>query len=297
MKRILAIHDLSCFGRCALTVVMPIISSMGHQVVPLPTALLSTHTGGFDDLHFRDLTDDMEATVRHFERLGLTFDAIYSGFLGSARQIDIVSDIIRRFGQRPSRLGGRSERVPVIVDPVMGDDGSLYSTYTDELVAGVGRLCARAGGTSACVITPNLTEACFLVGRPHPGELADEEAVCTVAGELCRELFRLYGTRRIVITGICTGTTVTNACFEDGRLDFVSARRLGRSFPGTGEVFASVLAGMLTHGAPLCTAVRAAEDFTFRVIEASQASPEPSRDGVLLEGQLGLLTKYAAGRV
>ena len=137
MKRILAIHDLSCFGRCALTVVMPIISSMGHQVVPLPTALLSTHTGGFDDLHFRDLTDDMEATVRHFERLGLTFDAIYSGFLGSARQIDIVSDIIRRFGQRPSRSGGYAERVPVRVDPVMGDDGSLYSTYTDELVAGV----------------------------------------------------------------------------------------------------------------------------------------------------------------
>ena len=103
--------------------------------------------------------------------------------------------------------------------------------------------------------------------------------------------------RRIVITGICTGTTVTNACFEDGRLNFVSARRLERSFPGTGEVFASVLTGMLTHGAPLYTAVRAAEDFTFRVIEASQASPEPSRNGVLLEGQLGLLTKYAAGRV
>ena len=115
MKKILAIHDLSCFGRCALTVVMPILSSMGHQVVPLPTALLSTHTGGFTDLHFRDLSDDMEAIIRHFERLDLHFDAIYSGFLGSARQIGIVSDIINLFG----------DGVPVVVDPVMGDDGSL----------------------------------------------------------------------------------------------------------------------------------------------------------------------------
>lgn len=294
MKRILAIHDLSCFGRCALTVVIPTISSMGHQVVPLPTALLSTHTGGFDDLHFRDLTDDMEATFRHFDRLGLTYDAIYSGFLGSVRQIDIVIDIIERFARHRAPHGGSTS---IIVDPVMGDDGSLYSTYTDELVAGVGRLCASAGETNACVITPNLTEACFLTDRPHPGELADEEDVCTIAGELCRELFGRYGTRRIVITGMCTGATVTNACFEDGRMNFVSARRLERSFPGTGEVFASVLTGMLAHGAPLYTAVRAAEDFTFRVIEASQASPEPSRNGVMLEGQLGLLTKYAAGRV
>lgn len=303
MKKILAIHDLSCFGRCALTVVMPIISAMGLQTVPLPTALLSTHTGGFDNLHFRDLTDDMEATFRHFERLGLAFDAIYSGFLGSARQIGIVSEII----DYNRRAAGRD--IPVVVDPVMGDDGRLYSTYTDELVAGMGRLCERAN-----VITPNLTEACFLTGRPQLGELENEDEVREVAGSLCRELYRLFGTPRIVITGIFTPDRVTNACFEPdgaggcaantrfkpdgaGEVGLVSAKRLSRSFPGTGEVFASVLCGMLTHGAPLIDALRVAEEFTFRVIEVSQSSPEPSRNGVLLEGELSTLTKYAQNNI
>lgn len=289
MKKILAIHDLSCFGRCALTVVMPIISAMGLQTVPLPTALLSTHTGGFDNLHFRDLTDDMEATLRHFERLGLAFDAIYSGFLGSARQIGIVSEII----DYNRRAAGRD--IPVVVDPVMGDDGRLYSTYTDELVAGMGRLCERAN-----VITPNLTEACFLTGRPQLGELENEDEVREVAGSLCRELYRLFGTPRIVITGIFTPDRVTNACFEPdgvGEVGLVSAKRLSRSFPGTGEVFASVLCGMLTHGTPLIDALRVAEEFTFRVIEVSQSSPEPSRNGVLLESELSALTKYAQNNI
>lgn len=278
MKKILAIHDLSCFGRCALTVVMPILSSMGHQVVPLPTALLSTHTGSFTDLHFRDLSDDMEAIIRHFERLDLHFDAIYSGFLGSARQIGIVSDIINRFG----------DGVPVVVDPVMGDDGSLYSTYNDELVAGMGRLCRMAD-----IITPNVTEACFLIGKPQIGALENEQQVYEAADSLCRELEKRFGTRRIVVTGLCAGDAISNACLDSGSLRLISAPRLPRSFPGTGEVFTSVLTGMLVHGASLSTAAQAAEDFTFKVINRSQASPEPSRNGVMLEDQLGLLSKYA----
>ena len=278
MKKILAIHDLSCFGRCALTVVMTILSSMGHQVVPLPTALLSTHTGGFTDLHFRDLSDDMEAIIRHFERLDLHFDAIYSGFLGSARQIGIVSDIINRFG----------DGVPVVVDPVMGDDGSLYSTYNDELVAGMGRLCRMAD-----IITPNVTEACFLTGKPQIGALENEQQVYEAADSLCRELEKRFGTRRIVVTGLCAGDAISNACLGGGSLRLISAPRLPRSFPGTGEVFTSVLTGMLVHGASLSTAAQAAEDFTFKVINRSQASPEPSRNGVMLEDQLGLLSKYA----
>lgn len=281
MKKLLAIHDLSCFGRCALTVVMPILSAMGHQVVPLPTALLSTHTGGFDDLHFRDLSDDMQSIIGHFERLELEFDAVYSGFLGSARQIETVEHIIRRFGQSP--------QVPVVVDPVMGDDGSLYSTYNDELVAGMGRLCRLAD-----VITPNLTEACFLTDRPQPGTLRDEAEVRTLAEQLCREISERYGVRRIVITGLCTESTVTNACLDGDKISFVTARRLPRSFPGTGEVFTSVLVGRLAHGAALEEAVRVAEGFTYETILASQSSPEPTRNGVLLESRLGSLTRFAS---
>ncbi len=272
MKKVLAIHDLSCFGRCALTVVMPILSAMGHQVVPLPTALLSTHTGGFDDLHFHDLSDDMEAIVRHFERLELRPDAIYSGFLGSARQIETVEYVIKHFS---------GDDVPVVVDPVMGDDGSLYSTYNDELVAGMARLCSLAD-----VITPNLTEACFLTGHPQCGTFEDMSQLRGVAETLCNELQRMYGVKNIVITGMCTGSTITNAYHTNGRLSCISADRLPRNFPGTGEVFTSVLVGCLTHGSTLEGAVRIAENFTLSTIIASQDSPEPTRNGVLLEGEL-----------
>ena len=124
-RRVAALHDLSCFGRCALTVILPTLSVMGYQVVPIPTALLSTHTGGFTDLHFRDLTADMERIASHFDTLGVTFDAIYPGFLGSAEQIETVCQFIDRFGRERN-----GESPLVLVDPVMGDDGALYSTYT-----------------------------------------------------------------------------------------------------------------------------------------------------------------------
>ena len=151
--RIAAIHDLSCLGRCALTVIMPTLSVMGYQVVPIPTALLSTHTGGFTDLHFRDLTQDMEAIGNHFAALGTAFRAIYSGFLGSEEQIDSVSHFIERFGTTPDESG---QPPLILIDPVMGDDGELYSTYTHELMLGMRRLSQHAH-----LLTPNLTEACF----------------------------------------------------------------------------------------------------------------------------------------
>ena len=135
LKRICAIHDLSCFGRCALTVISPVLSAMGYQAVPVPTALLSTHTGGFSDMHFLDLTDSMEKIAEHFSSLGLSFDAIYSGFLGNVAQIDSVEHYIDRFSE---------DGTLVLVDPVMGDDGELYSTYTEELMRGMTRLCRKA---------------------------------------------------------------------------------------------------------------------------------------------------------
>jgi len=277
LPRVAAIHDLSCFGRCALTVIEPTLSAMGQQVIPIPTALLSSHTGGFDGLYFRDLTEDMRKIIDHFDKLGLTFDAIYSGFLGSAEQIGIVEDFIRRFGRDAL----------VAVDPVMGDDGVLYKTYTAELVEGMRHLCSLAD-----LITPNLTEACFLTRREMPAlPLADRSSAEALAEELCRALYESFGTKKIVVTGLHYGETVANACFEDGKVSLIETPCFPRSFPGTGDLFASVLVGSLTNGKSLSDAVRVAADFTCRTIALSQDSPEPSRNGVAFEKCLGDLTR------
>lgn len=274
MKKIAAIHDISCFGRCALTVIIPLLSAMGEQVIPIPTALLSTHTGGFEQPYFRDLSDDMESIVAHFDELGVKFDAIYSGFLGSARQIAIVEDIIDRFGGD----------CPVLVDPVMGDDGKLYSTYNDELVRGMARLCRRAD-----VITPNVTEAHFLTGVDIPEIIPDARAATELALELCARMRRELGVEKIVITGIHFGDRVGNAVMVDGEVRLTSMPRLERSFPGTGEVFTSTLLGEIVRGKSLYDAAEAAQAFTYKVIEHSQSSPEPTRNGVLLEDCLSHL--------
>ena len=146
--KVAAIHDLSCFGRCALTVIIPTLSALGSQTVPIPTALLSTHTGGFENMFFADLSREMDEISNHFSSLGMEFDAVYSGFLGSEAQIGRVSSFIDKFAKKGA---------PILVDPVMGDDGVLYSTYTKELGMGMRQLVQKAD-----IITPNYTEACFL---------------------------------------------------------------------------------------------------------------------------------------
>ena len=152
-KRILAINDISCVGRCSLTVALPVISAAGVECSVLPTAVLSTHTGGFDGFTFRDLTDDIAPVTEHWARLGLTFDAVYTGYLGSIRQIGLILDASEHF-VRPG--------VPLIVDPVMGDAGRLYANFDSDFVAAMRTLCARAD-----IITPNLTEASFLLGEEY----------------------------------------------------------------------------------------------------------------------------------
>ena len=276
MKKIAAIHDMSCFGRCALTVIIPLLSAMGHQVVPIPTALLSTHTGGFEKPYFHDLSDDMVSIMDHLEQVGVRFDAIYSGFLGSERQIDIVSDLISRFGGNG----------PVLVDPVMGDDGKLYSTYTDELVRGMARLCRRAD-----IITPNLTEAHFLTGVDIPATIPDVKTATELALVLCGRMRHLLGVNKIVITGIHFGDRVGNAVMDGNEVRLISKPRLSRSFPGTGEVFTSTLLGEIVRGKSLFDAAEIAQEFTYQVILHSQSSPDATRDGVLLEQCLGLLTR------
>jgi len=284
VPRVAAIHDLSCFGRCALTVIMPTLSVMGLQCVPVPTALFSTHTGGFQNMHFIDLSDSMEGIADHFESLPLTFDALYSGFLGSARQIGIVSDFIDRF------RGEGNVRARVLVDPVMGDDGKLYSTYTEELQAGMRHLCEKAD-----IITPNLTEACFLTGTPWQDTTAMTAAEAEAfAAELARKM-TAFGASQIVITGVPCGDSIgtygLDVAGDAERAFFYRVTRQPKSFPGTGDIFASVLLGALMRGDDLFAATRAAADFVGDVIAYSQQCGEPTRDGVLLEPMLWKLAK------
>ena len=281
--RIAAIHDLSCFGRCALTVVIPTLSVMGYQVVPIPTALLSTHTGGFEDMHFRDLTADMDAIATHLNGLGVSFRAIYTGFLGSAEQIETVSRFLDLFQARPDE----SRAAPlVLIDPVMGDDGVLYSTYTPELMRGMKRLAARAR-----LLTPNLTEACFLTDTPWRDTAACSAAEALAFAEAL--LMRLEGicNGRIVITGIALadGTLANLGRDLDGSRFCVRLAHEGRSYPGTGDLFASVLLGALLDGKAFPAACEHAARFTAEVIRETAAIDSPARNGVALEFHLGKL--------
>ena len=282
-RRIAAIHDFSCVGRCALAVVIPTLSVMGYQTVPLPTALLSSHTGGFEDLYFRDLTNDMQHIAAHFDRLSMTFGSIYTGFLGSEEQISVVREFIERFGKTPDETG----KAPIIlVDPVMGDDGVLYSTYTKELADGIKEL-----STHAQVITPNLTEACFLTDTPYIDtvKLTEKEAEAFVLTLLQKLSGVCHG--QIVITGIgFAGGIVANAGRDaDGRIFWVKRMCQDISYPGTGDIFASVLLGALLQGDSFEVACTRAADFIVLLIGESSKIDTPVRMGVALEAHLGAL--------
>lgn len=273
--RVAAIHDMSGFGRCSLTVAIPILSAMGIQCCPLPTAFLSTHTGGFEGFTFLDMTDELPKVAAHWKSLGLEFQAVYSGFLGSERQIAIVEDFLREF---------RGADTAAVIDPVMGDHGEVYQTYTPAMCAGMARLAELAD-----VITPNLTEAALLLGVPYDALPAGE------AG--CREVVErlsLDGRRSVVLTGASTAPELTGAmCFDakTGRTEAVQTRRVPQEFHGTGDVFASVLTGALVQGASLPDAVRQAVDFVRACAERTAKAGIPLREGVEFEPLLGLLTQ------
>ena len=272
--RVAAIHDMSGFGRCSLTVAIPILSTMGLQCCPLPTAFLSTHTGGFEGFTFLDMTDEMPKVARHWKSLDLGFQAIYSGFLGSERQIGMVADFIRDF---------RSPETIVVIDPVMGDHGKVYQTYTPAMCAGTARLARQAD-----VITPNLTEAALLLDMPYEA-LPSGEAGCR---EIVERL-SLEGQRSVVLTGASCEPDLTGAmCFDakTGRTEAVQTRRVPQEFHGTGDVFTSVLTGALVRGASLPEAARQAVDFVRACAERTALEALPMREGVDFEPLLGLLT-------
>ena len=269
--RIAAIHDLSCFGRCSLTIALPVLSAMGCQCCPLPTALLSAHTG-FPGNTFLDLTTEMGRIADHWTAMDLQFGAIYSGFLGSADQVDTVARFFNTF---------KKSDTAVIVDPVMGDHGTAYRTCTPELCRGM-----RVLAENADVITPNLTEAALLLDRPY------EEIQRTDAYEVVRRL-SVGGRRSVVLTGYSSESGQTGAlCFDrdSGESKAVQTPREPQDFSGTGDLFASVLAGGVARGVPLFQAAQAAADFVRDCIAHTLAEGLTEQDGVDFEPLLGQLT-------
>lgn len=268
--RVAAIHDLSCFGRCSLTIALPVLSAMGCQCCPLPTALLSAHTG-FTGSSFLDLTEEMQRIADHWARIGVRFDGIYSGFLGSAAQIGTVQQFITRF--RGTGL--------VVIDPVLGDHGQAYRTCTPELCNGMRRLAE-----SADIITPNLTEASLLLEQSYETIQAIDPA------ETVRRL-SLEGRRSVVLTGYSTGDGQTGAlCFDraDGSIQAVQVQRVPRDFSGTGDLFTSVLTGAMVKGVPLIQAARTAADFVQSCAARTLAAGNTDGEGVDFEPLLGTLT-------
>ena len=273
IKKVIAAHDLSGLGRCSLSVVMPILSTMGIQACPLPTAVLSSQTDGFKDFTFRDLTDDI---IPYFEHLTSVsdFDAFYSGFLGSPSQIEKILYIT-------SRLQGS---IPVFIDPVMGDNGALYSTFDDEMCREMRRLAK-----SATLLMPNVTEAAFLLEKEIKESYTKEDI-----NELLVGVSRLSG-GHAVITGVedneCIGCVFT----VDGGITSGEVKNpaLDRHYPGTGDIFASVLVGSLMQDKSLSKAVLDASSFVYEVMKYSMEFDYPAREGVLLEKKLHLLTNFS----
>ncbi len=258
-----AIHDMSGFGRCSLAVIIPVISAMGIQCVPVPTAVLSTHTGGFTDFVFRDMTDFINPCREHYKKLGIKFDAIYSGFLASEVQVDSCLKFFEAFPDAKR-----------IVDPVMGEDGVKYQTYTPELVARMKELVRKAD-----VITPNLTEASMLLDEKYPEKLSEKETRGWLE-RLCR----------MAVSAVITGIPLdngehANVCLDGktGEYTFISWEPLPASFPGTGDIFASVLTGKLIAGESLSDAAEAATDFAHHAVEVTMDNGQPTRNGVEFE--------------
>lgn len=271
-KKIAAVNDFTGFGRCALAVALPVISCLGVQCCAAPTALLSNHTA-FSSCFIDDLTPHFQAYTAEWKKLGLQFDGILTGYLGSLEQISMIERFIVDFADADTL---------VIVDPVMGDDGRRYRNFTDEICQALRRLVSHAN-----MITPNLTEACLLTGTAyHDGAWKKQE--------LDRLLDRLHdlGPAQVVITGIPQGTFVANMVrTKDGRHILLRQQRVGHSYSGTGDIFVSILAADAVNGVDLPRSVRRASSFIKKCISRSAELGIPGTDGVCFEEVLGTLQK------
>ena len=267
VKRIAAVHDLSGFGRVSLTVVIPVLSSMGFQVCPLPTAVLSSHTQ-YPQFSILDLTDEMPRIIAEWKKLDIQFDAFYTGYLGSPRQVQIVSDFIDDFRQ-PDDL--------VVVDPVLGDNGRLYTNFDESMIREMRHLAAKAD-----VITPNLTELFYLMDKPYKADNTDEELKTYL------RLLSDAGPQVVIITSVPVHgeshkTSVYAYNRSGNRFWKITCPYLPAHYPGTGDTFTSVITGALLQGDSLPIALDRATQFILQGIRATFGYEYDNREGILLE--------------
>jgi len=247
-KKILTIQDISCVGQCSLTVALPILSVCGHETAILPSAVLSTHTGGFKGFTFRDLSDDFPAIQNHWQTENISFDAIYTGYLGTTRQIAMVEDILRTMIDTDGKTA---------VDPAMGDNGKLYPGFDEEYVAAMRSLCAAAD-----VVLPNITEACFLTGHEYSSEY-DEAYV----DELIKKLVDM-GCKCVVLTGVGFRSGETGVLiYENGEKQYYCHEKINRSYHGTGDIYSSAFVGCWMQGKSKYEAARIAAEYTVQCIK------------------------------
>jgi pyridoxine kinase len=247
-KKILTIQDISCVGQCSLTVALPIISACGIETCVLPSAVLSTHTAGFSGYTFRDLTEDMPSIKEHWMKEGIKFDAIYTGYLGSTKQIEYVEDIF---------ASTASENCVKIVDPAMADNGNLYPGFDEAFVEAMKGLCQEAD-----YVIPNITEACFLTGVEYKGEY-DRAYI----DQLLEKLTAL-GCKNIIFTGISYAEGKTGVVvFENGEYSYYEHDKLGKGCHGTGDVYASAFVGAFMRGKSAYDAAKIAADYAVECIK------------------------------
>ena len=271
MKRILTIQDISCFGKCSLTVALPLLSAMGVETVILPTAVLSTHTL-FKGFTCRDLSDQLTPITDHWKREGITFDAIYTGYLGTEEEIDKVIGIIRAF---------RNDSTLDFVDPAMGDNGKLYPAFNEHYARKNADLCAVAD-----IADPNITEAAFLTGLPYREQYTED-----YIREMLLALADL-GTKTPILTGVSLSEGKTGAMgYDTEKKTFFSYQndRIPAAYHGTGDIFSSVLAGAFVLGTDRAEALKIAADYTALTIAETVKNPENPWYGVDFEKTIPVL--------
>ena len=275
-KKIAVVNDFSGFGRCSIAVALPIISAMKIQCCPVPTSIFSNHTG-FDSYFFEDYTDRMKPYIAEWRKLGLHFDGICTGFLGSVEQISIVSEFLQEFGKNED--GGK--KTIVLIDPVMGDYGKPYPTYTMEMCLEMKKLVQYAD-----ILTPNLTEACILTDTPYKEHWRVAEI------EEMAEALSQMGPEKVVVTGIPQRSFVANLCYEKGQeCKVMRTHKIGTSRSGTGDIFASILAADAVNGVAFEESVKKASNFIKKCILSSIERNIPLTDGVCFEDHLGTLAR------
>lgn len=274
-KRVAAIHDISGFGKCSLTVALPIISAVGIETTVMPTAVLSTHTGDIEGYTYRDLTDDLRPIANHWKNLGIKFDAIYSGFLGSFEQIDIVKDFIDDF---------RKNGCVALVDPAMADNGKMYALFDMAFAKKMAELCAKAD-----IIVPNITEAAFMLGEEYEEGPYSEEYIMSLLKKLAD-----LGPSNVVLTGVTYGEGVLGAATynkENDEYSYAYAPIIEGYFHGTGDVYASALLAALLSGKSLAQSAQIAVDFVCGSIQRTKDAGTDIRFGVNFEAGLYELIK------